>query len=849
MVKTAEVSLIEIAQQCNVSVREIHAAAKQLGQELNPTARSIDGSLAKKIVAFFMSDIDERSAKKEKQAKKEKKEKAPKKPDSKSKSEVKSKVEAVKTVKEEPKKPDRAAIFGNSKPVEYLIEEKVEEKKSEKPHSAGFDKKKVFDKFKKPLQQVQKTKQRKEDPKNQEKSKSFDTFKPASIEKETKKTPHQKVDTTVSDELLGLDEANGPKDTAEIYDELIAEEREREIVHSQRKKTAGKDAAKQQIKRAQPTVSQTLKYDPNRIVEIPDVISVKEFAEKSGLGAAKIIGELMKNGILANINQQIDYDTAAIIAVDLNVKIKKKQTFGSAEDLFKGDLASLMAEQDDTDLQERPAIVVVMGHVDHGKTSLLDAIREANVVSTESGGITQHIGAYQVEKNQKKITFIDTPGHEAFTAMRARGAKVTDIAILVVAADEGIKPQTVEAIQHAKDADVPIIVAINKIDKPGADPDRVKGELAAYDLTPEDWGGTTIMVPVSALTKQGIPQLLEMILLVAEMENLKANFGRAAIGTVIETNLDKSMGPVATVIVNTGTLKIMDNVVVGETWGRIKVMKDHRGKNIRIAAPSTPVLIAGLAEQPMAGDILQVVPDERIARSKSISIKNMRQAQQRERGLGEIMSAITSGQLKQLKLVLKADTTGSLEAIKQMLGDIKHESVGVKVILSGVGDVAESDVMMAAASGGLVLGFHVKVPAQVNALAERENVEIAQYEIIYKLIDDVKKILTGLLEPEMIEKELGEMEAKMIFFSKKKEMIIGCYISSGVVQNKTKLRVFRNNELVGETQIVSLQKNQDSLNEIKEGNECGIKIHGGNVKIEVGDILRPYKIEKKMRTL
>lgn len=675
----------------------------------------------------------------------------------------------------------------------------------------------------------------------------------SSVKKSTKAT-HTKdagikqedfINDNSEEELFGSLE-DAPKDKAELYDEIIAQEMEREIVKSQRKMTAGRDSGKKKDSKAKEGMAPVLSED--RVVEIPAVISVKEFAEKTGIGAAKVIGELMKNGILANINQMIDYDTAQIIAEDLNVKIKKKVQEASAEDVFKGDLEALLREDDPSDLSERPPIIVVMGHVDHGKTSVLDYIRKENVVGGESGGITQHIGAYQVEQNGKKITFLDTPGHEAFTAMRARGAKVTDIAILVVAADEGVKPQTIEAIQHAQEAGVPIIVAVNKIDKQGADPDRVKGELGEYDLIPEEWGGSTIMVPVSAKTGQGMDHLLDMILLVADMENLKGNPNRSAVGTVIEANLDKSLGPIATVIVNSGTLHLMDSIVVGSTYGRVKVMKDHTGKNLKKAGPSTPVLIAGLAKPPQSGDIFQVVADEKAARMQSQNVQTLQEAERlARRGVGEIISQIGSGQLKQLKLVLKADTKGSLEAIKQSLAEIKNEDVGVKVILSGVGNVTESDVMMAAAAGGVVMGFHTGLGKNVKEIAERENVEVLQYTIIYKLLDDIKKILNGLLEPEIVEVVLGQALVKQIFMTKKKEMIVGCKVISGKIL-KEKVRVFRNEELVGEGRIDSLKKGDSTIHEVPEGQECGI-LYSGFMPLLEDDILEAYRNEKRIRTL
>ncbi len=799
--KQKEVLLIEIAQECYVSVRDIHLAAKELKIDLAANARSVDSNTARRFVDYFQNKEKDNEKIVEKKIIK--------------KSEVKVEVKGL-------DKEEKLVSMVKEKPKAKYV---IYEKKEVKPKPAPLP----FIEDKKP-----------------QKEKIF-------YEKKVKKTktnvykPRLKQDTSVADELLGIHEYKGPKDTAEYYDELIAEEREKEIVQSQKKKMAGKDTNKLQIKQA-PTISNTVKYDPNRVIEIGDIISVKEFAEKSGLGAAKIIGELMKNGILANINQQIDYDTVSIISEDLKVKITKKQTIASAEDLFLGDLNSLMKEYDDAVLESRPPIVVIMGHVDHGKTKLLDYIRNTNVIDSEAGGITQHIAAYQAEKNGRKITFLDTPGHEAFTAMRARGAKITDIAVLVVASDEGIKPQTIEAVQHAKDAKVPIIVAITKIDKPNADIDKIKGELSGLDLVPEDWGGSTVVVPVSAMTGAGMQELLDMILLMADMENLRANPNRDGIATVIEANLDHSLGPVATIIVNTGHIKLMDNIVIGEGYGRIKVMIDHLGNKIKTAGPSTPVLIAGLTEKAVSGDIVQVVPDEKTARNRALTIKTLRKAQQKERGVGEIISAISSGQLKTLKIVLKADTNGTLEALRQSIAEIKHEDVGVKIILSGVGDVTESDVMMAAASGGIVMAFDVNANLNVGMVAERENVEVIHYNIIYKLLDDIKKILNGLLEPEFVENILGEVEVKAIFFSKKKEMIIGCLVKNGVIKNKIKIRVVRGEEVLGEVNITSLQKNMDSVQEVKEGSECGLKI-SGNIKLEVGDKLIPYQMDKKIKTL
>lgn len=659
------------------------------------------------------------------------------------------------------------------------------------------------------------------------------------------KTIDQEVADLVFEELSS---DGGPQDIAEIYDEMIAEEREREIVKSQRKKTAGREDKKEKKEERK-------EIEVVGEVEIGDFISVKEFAEKTGIKAAKVIGELMKNGILANINQQIDFETAQVLAEDLGVKLKRLRKVGAIEDLMSGDVSNLIKEDDSSLLKERPAVVCVMGHVDHGKTKLLDAIREADVVSGEAGGITQHIGAYQVNKKGKLITFLDTPGHEAFTSMRARGAKVTDIAILVVAADEGIKPQTIEAYNHAKEAGVPILVAANKIDKPEANLDRLKGELTELGLQPEDWGGSTVVVPVSALKGEGIDDLLDMVLLTAEMENLKANPNREAVGTVIEAHLDQSLGPVATILVNTGTLHGSDNFIVGDTYGRVKLMRDHNGKAVKEAEPSRPVFVAGFDKTPKSGDVLQVVANEKIAREKAeeISLIHKAEAAESMSASNSLISHIQSEKI--LKLIVKADVKGSLEAIKQSVAKIKDEEVAVKIIHSGVGRITESDIMMASASKALVAGFHSDFDApNVSKLAEREGVEVKFYKVIYDLLEDIKKLLSGLLEPEIVEVVLGRAEVKQIFLTKKNKVILGARVNSGKIENKAKVRVIRGrnaedeDNVVGTGLIDSLRKVDDVVPEIKEGNECGIQFIG-DITPEAGDILLAYKEEKRERSV
>ncbi|KKT20067.1 MAG: Translation initiation factor IF-2 [Candidatus Peregrinibacteria bacterium GW2011_GWA2_43_8] len=620
----------------------------------------------------------------------------------------------------------------------------------------------------------------------------------------------KEIEDAVAD-ILEIELADTKKDAAEVYDEMIAKEMEREIIKSQRKKTAGKDTKGDSRKR----ISDFSVSPRSKIIEIEDAISVKEFAEKADLSAAKVIGELMKNGILANINQMLDFDTASIIADSLGLSLKRKRGAANVEDIMQGNLEKLLSEDDKSLLQKRPPVVSVMGHVDHGKTKLLDAIRNTNVVAGEAGGITQHIGAYQVvvpsEKKELKgkvITFLDTPGHEAFTSMRARGAKATDIAVLVVAADEGVKPQTIEAINHAKEAGIPIIVAINKIDKEAASPDRVKSELTEHGLQPEEWGGNTVMVPVSALTGAGVTTLLEMILLTTDMKDLKANPARPAVGTVIEADLDPNFGPVATILINTGTLKIMDNVIVGSTYGRIKAMIDHTGKRLKELKPSGVARIAGLSETPKSGDILQVVSGDKEARMQSTKIKEMRKsAEITGLGVGDIMARIQEGTLKTLKLIIKADT-----------------------------------------KGWIVVGFHVDAGPHTKALAEHENVEIVVYKIIYNLIDDMKKILTGMLEPEVLVVEYGKAEVKAIFFTGKNEMVVGVNVKNGKLVKDSTLRVFRGEQQVNTGKLIGLKIVNEDVGEVESGQECGIKFKG-NFKLEVGDILEAFKEEKKIKTL
>ncbi|MFH0776030.1 MAG: translation initiation factor IF-2 [Patescibacteria group bacterium] len=587
-------------------------------------------------------------------------------------------------------------------------------------------------------------------------------------------------------------------------------------------------------------------------VKIGDTISVRELGEKMGVSPIRIVGELLKNGVMANLNQIIDFETAAIVCEAFRCKVARDSSAVSGKEILKGNIAKLL-EDEPENLVERPPIVAVMGHVDHGKTTLLDAVRKTNVVAGESGGITQHIGAYQVKIKDRKITFLDTPGHEAFTTMRARGARATDIAVIVVAAEEGIKPQTIEAINHARAAEVPIVVAITKIDKPGANIEKVKGELAEHDLQSTDWGGKTEVVPISALTGKGVEELLEIILLTNDVDPAKANPNRDAVGTVIESRLDKSLGPVATVLVNTGTLRTGDNFVIGPVVGKVKKMLDWNQKNVKSAEPGMPVLIAGLSDLPQTGvgEILQVLPDGETAKRKALEMRKILDTAAREKtgGMSQIIGRINSGNLKELKMVLKADVEGSLEAISENIAKIGNENVKAKIIHSGVGNVSETDVLMAAAADNFLIAFHVAIPPNVAKLADREGVTIRQHTIIYKLLEEIEKMLNGLLDPEEIETVLGELEVRGVFFTKGKEQTIGGMVKSGIMQNGSKVRIFRDGKLVDESRISSLKREKESVHEVKEGFECGLKLSLSKTKIQEGDLIQAWKIEKKERKL
>ncbi len=593
-----------------------------------------------------------------------------------------------------------------------------------------------------------------------------------------------------------------------------------------------------------------MEEDNTNIIEIENEIIVKELADILNVNPSQVITKLISQGMMVNQNQIIDFDTASLVAMDFGVELKISEDIEEAE-LEEEIIAELDFQDKEADLRPRPPVVTVMGHVDHGKTSLLDAIRESHVTISEAGGITQHIGASVARVNNKKLVFLDTPGHEAFTSMRARGAKITDIAILVVAADDGVMPQTLEAISHAKAAEVPIIVAINKIDKPTANLERIKQELVENGLLPEDWGGDTITVPVSAKNREGIDELLEMVLLVAEIQELKANPNRKAIGVIIEAQLDKGKGPLATVLVQKGTLKVGDMVVSGTASGRIRAMLDHKGKPLKKATPSIPAVILGLSEVPNAGDLIYAVDNEKIARFYANEKKNQikeRQFKIDDRvTLDNLFDTIKDGNIQDLNIIIKADVRGSMEALSQSLQklDIKEE-VKVNMIHGGIGGITETDIMLAAASNAIVIGFNVRPNLNALEIAKTENVDIRTYRVIYEAIEDIEKAVKGMLAPDIIEEVLGRAEVRAIFKLPNGNSIAGIYILNGKITRNSKIRLLRNDVVVFEGAISSLKRFKDDVREVAAGYEAGIGLENYN-DLKEGDMMEAYILKEIQR--
>ena len=568
---------------------------------------------------------------------------------------------------------------------------------------------------------------------------------------------------------------------------------------------------------------------------------VRELASRLGVAVPVLIKQLMKHNVMASIAQEVPFDVAAAVARELGFEVERPK---SEEDRFQELVRQVQASRPPEAVQPRPPVVTIMGHVDHGKTTLLDAIRQSRVAAQEYGGITQHIGAYQVEVGGRRITFLDTPGHEAFTSMRARGAQVTDVAVLVVAADDGVMPQTLEAISHARAANVPIVVAINKVDKAGANVERVKHQLAEHGLVPEEWGGDTVMVPVSALRQEGLRELLEMILLVADLRELKANPEGPAEGVVIEAQLDRGRGPVATVLVREGTLKVGDTVVVGTVAGRVRALMDDRGRSVASAGPATPVVVLGLAEVPQPGDVLMVTPDEETARRVAQERSERQRTEQlrptARMGLDALSRMTPNGESQELRIVLKADVQGSLEALRGALSRLSSDDVRLNILHGAVGAITEADVNLASASDAIIIGFNVRPDPNARRAAERDHVDIRTYRVIYEVVDDVKAALAGLLKPRYEERLLGRAEVRRTFKVPGVGVVAGCYVTEGKMVRGASLRVVRDGVVIFESRIASLKRFKEDVREVAQGFECGIGVERFN-DVKEGDVLETYE--------
>ena len=733
--------------------------------------------------------------------------------------------------KAEPKKEEpKPELVKAEAPAPVKAEEKpaaAPEKKAEAPKSPEHNKKKD---------------KKKEQAKAQDRGER--TKFNASFSSETAQTSTQRRTVDTRGSYVDLDKYN------ERYDQMAASNKHKNDNYSSKKQKINQKSAqrtRQQFSRKESEAEKLKRLELERArkqqlkVLIPDNITVGELATRLKHTATDVIKKLMGLGVMATINQEIDFDTASLVAEELGAKVEKEVIVTIEERLIDD------TDDDDTNLEPRCPVVVVMGHVDHGKTSILDRIRNAHVAAGEAGGITQHIGAYQVNINGQDITFLDTPGHEAFTSMRARGANITDIAILVVAADDGIMPQTIESINHAKAAGVSIIVAINKMDKEGADPDRIKEELTKYDLVCEEWGGDVICVPVSAKTGEGIDDLLENVLLVAEVKELKANPDRLAKGTVIEARLDKGRGPIATLLVQNGTLRQGDVLIAGTAVGRVRVMTNDKGRTVKSAGPSVPVEITGLAEVPSAGDIFNAVDDERLARELVDQRKHEQKQEQfnayRKVTLDNLFSQIAEGEIKELPIIVKADVQGSVEAVKQSLEKLSNNEVRVRVIHGAVGAVKESDVMLANASNAIIVGFNVRPDPVAAENAARDGVDIRLYRIIYDAIEEITTAMKGMLAPKFRDVEQGRVEVRQVYKISNVGMVAGSYVLSGKVTRGSQVRVVRDGIIIADDKIAGLKRFKEDAKEVAEGYECGISLEKFS-DVKEGDIFETYIVEE-----
>ncbi|EWM53212.1 hypothetical protein RF007C_10315 [Ruminococcus flavefaciens 007c] len=820
--------------------KEEKKTAAKKPAEKKPAAKKKEEAPAKKAEPEKKEEAPAKKAEPEKKqeeapakkAEPEKKEEAPAK-----KAEPEKKQEEALAKKAEPEKKQEEAPVKKAESEKKQEEAPVKKAESEKKQEEAPAKKAESEK-----KQDKKKDKKKEQAKAQDRGER--TKFNAAFSSETAQTSTQRRTVDTRGSYVDLDKYN------ERYDQMATSNKHKNDNYSSKKQKINQKSAqrnRQQFSKKESEAEKLKRLELERArkqqlkVLIPDTITVGELATRLKAAATAVIKQLMKLGVMATINQEIDFDTASLVAEELGAKVEKEVIVTIEERLIDD------TDDDDTNLQPRCPVVVVMGHVDHGKTSILDRIRNAHVAAGEAGGITQHIGAYQVNINGQDITFLDTPGHEAFTSMRARGANITDIAILVVAADDGIMPQTVESINHAKAAGVSIIVAINKMDKEGANPDRIKEELTKYDLVCEDWGGDVICVPVSAKTGEGIDDLLENVLLVAEVKELKANPDRLAKGTVIEARLDKGRGPIATLLVQNGTLKQGDVLIAGTAVGRVRVMTNDKGRTVKSAGPSVPVEITGLAEVPSAGDTFNAVEDERLARELVEQRKHEQKQEQfnayRKVTLDNLFSQIAEGEIKELPIVVKADVQGSVEAVKQSLEKLSNNEVRVRVIHGAVGAVKESDVMLASASNAIIVGFNVRPDPVAAENAERDGVDIRLYRIIYDAIEEITTAMKGMLAPKTREVELGRVEVRQVYKISNVGMVAGSYVLSGKVTRGSKVRVVRDGIIIADDEIAGLKRFKDDVKEVADGYECGISLEKFS-DVKEGDIFETYIIEE-----
>ncbi len=818
------IKLSEISKNLKITNKDIIAKLSEFGVEVKSSASIVDGNVIGLIFDIYtqanavseeeLSEIRaEALAKAEKEA-------------------AKAKAEAEKAAAEAEKKKEEKEKKTDEEKREQKPERRTEQKKAKKPSDKTEAEKKETEKQKR-------EKHRKVAKKQTGQKVDLSQIDHSNTEEEyVVKTRERKryVDTRQS--IVELDKIESRERIEDMVPDSIRMDKKGGKNKNRRQ---GKESRRDKEKDKRP--KHEIKAKVITEIEIPETIMVGEFASKMGKTSAEVVKKLMMLGVMATQNQSIDFDTAQLVGMEFGIDVKQEIV------LTKEDILMIETEREDKaeELVPRPPVVVVMGHVDHGKTSLLDAIRDTSVTDTEAGGITQHIGAYSVKLKDRIITFLDTPGHEAFTTMRARGAQVTDVAILVVAADDGIMPQTIEAINHAKAAGVSIVVAINKIDKEGANPDRVRQALVEYDLVPEEWGGDTVCVEISAKKRINIDGLLEMVLLVADMQELKANPNRDAQGTVIEAQIDKGRGPVATVLVQNGTLKVGDFIIAGTTVGRVRAMVNDKGRRVKTAAPSTPVEVLGLSEVPSGGDTFMVVENEKLARD----VAEQRRQQQQETkfnqvvkvSLDNLFSQIDEGNMKELDVIVKADVQGSVEAVRQSLEKLSNDEVRVKVIHGGVGAVNESDVMLANASNAIIVGFNVRPDAGALASAEQHEVDIRLYRVIYQAIEEIEAAMKGMLDPEYREVVLGYAEVRQTFKVSGVGTIAGCYVTQGKIQRNADIRIVRDGIIIHEGKIDSLKRFKDDAKEVSENFECGLGVENFN-DVKEGDNIECFVMEE-----